>query len=34
MVLVMGAGTRQAVCSAWLRRTLTAETASCYPTGG
>ena len=27
-------GTRQAVCGALLRRTLTTETASCYPTGG
>ena len=26
-------GTRQAVCGALLRRTLTTETASCYPTG-
>ena len=34
MVLVMGTGTRQAVCGALPRRTLTAETASCYPTGG
>ncbi len=29
-----GTGTRQAVCGALLRRTLTTETASCYPTGG
>ncbi len=35
MVLVMGApGTRQAVCGALLRRTLTTEPASCYPTRG
>ena len=35
MVLVKGApGTPQAVCGALLRRTLTTETASCYPTGG
>jgi hypothetical protein len=34
MVLVMGTGTRQAGCGALPRRTLTAETASCYPTGG
>src|SRR6266849_8388548 len=27
-------GTRQAVCGALPRRTLTTETASCYPTGG